>query len=254
MLQSLQKSWFCVAFLLQESETIVRLKLIPNQCPDSAEHPEIRYFTSLSLSLFLLRSCQEAWLAAATMWEEPPANGRCSSPAKPESPSFFPSLPPPPILLHIWGRKDDYHQPAVIQCPDGHLPPALHCRSVKFRLSKVAILLTAVLPRQGTRAWSQPCYIYIYAPLTAYALKWDSLVSTECAQWLSTWNNPKSNECMDRSWHLHDQKWSQIHSTSREQDILRTLDPTPNSTVQRKSAEAAYFKPTLFSEVWKIRT
>lgn len=83
----------------------------------------------------------------------------------------------------------------------------------------------------------------IYALLTAYALKWDFLV-TEWGQWLSTGNHPKSRECVDRSWHLYGQKWSQIHSTSREQGgVFPGPWGPPKWAVQHESAKAASFNP-----------
>lgn len=104
-------------------------------CPHSrVELPEIQ-IKSLNLSSPCL-SCshQESWLPEAAMWEELSTSRGCPRPAKAEQhPSLHPPLlPPAPSLLPTWGREDDYHQPAVLQCPDGHLPPAVHCRSVKF--------------------------------------------------------------------------------------------------------------------------
>lgn len=94
---------------------------------------QIKYLNPFSLCLSCSR--QGSWLpatAAAAMWEELSTSKGCPHAAKAESPSLPPSLllPPAPSLLHTWGREDDYHQSAVLQCPDGHLPPAVHCRSV----------------------------------------------------------------------------------------------------------------------------
>lgn len=120
-------------------------------CPHRVELPEILIKHLNPFSLCLSCSHQESRLtAAATMWEELSASKGCPTPAKADC-LLSPSLPPAPSLLHTWGREDDYHQPAVLQCPDGHLSPAVHCRSViitlrlsatlPVRQSKVLILL-----------------------------------------------------------------------------------------------------------------
>lgn len=104
-------------------------------------------------SLCLSCSHQESRLPAAAMWEELSRSRGCPRPAKAEQhppPSLLLSLPPAPSLLPTWGREDDYHQPAVLQCPDGHLPPAVHCRSVKFTVS-----LSVSLP-----VWPSKVHIY----------------------------------------------------------------------------------------------
>ena len=111
--------------------------------------PEIQ-IKYLNLSFFCLPcSHQESWLpAAAAMWEELSTSRGCPRPAKAEQPpslslclSLSLSPPPAPSPPPIWGREDDYHQPAVLQCPDDHLPPAVHCRSVKF-----SVCLSVSLP------------------------------------------------------------------------------------------------------------
>lgn len=58
----------------------------------------------------------------------------------------LPPPPPAPSLPPTWGQEDDYHQPAVLQCPDGHLPPAVHCRSVKFNVYSPTRLSLKFIP------------------------------------------------------------------------------------------------------------
>lgn len=78
--------------------------LVPIRSPESKKQP-------------CERSCQRA--------ED--AHVQLKQPFPPLSPH-----PPAPSLLPTWGQEDDYLQPAVLQCPDGHLPPTVHCRSVNF--------------------------------------------------------------------------------------------------------------------------
>ena len=81
------------------------------------------------------RSCRQAEDAHAQLKQSNPPLSLCLSLSLSLSPPPAPSPPP------IWGREDDYHQPAVLQCPDDHLPPAVHCRSVKF-----SVCLSVSLP------------------------------------------------------------------------------------------------------------
>lgn len=93
--------------------------------------------------------------AATTMWEEPLASRRCSSPTKAESPSLFPSLLLPSFFTHEEEKMTITSR------------QSFNVLTVIFLLLSTAglynlgwllqWLLTAAPHRQGTRAWSNPC-------------------------------------------------------------------------------------------------
>lgn len=102
------------------------------------------------------------------MWEEPPANRRCSSPAKAESPSLFPSLRLPSFFTYEEEKMTITSRQSFNILTVIFLLLSTAGMSNLSWLSKVAILLTveAEAERDHTHV--------IYVLLTAYALKWES--------------------------------------------------------------------------------
>lgn len=161
------------------------------QDEDRMELPEIRLKYLNPSSLCLSCSHQEPWpppaaaaaaaAVAAAMWEELSTNKGCPRPAEAESPSPRPHAP---SRLHTWGREDDYHQPAVLQRPDGHLSPAVHCRfvttlSLSLRLSKP---LVSIIPPLFREEFECGLLLYILEALS------DTWIRTKLKK-IYTWKN-----------------------------------------------------------------
>lgn len=143
------------------------------------------------------------------MWEEPPASRRCSSPAKAESPSLFPSLLLPTFFTHEEEKMTITSR------------QSFNVLTVIFLLLSTAglynlgwllqWLLTAAPHRQGTRAWSNPCKSHFINWL-CIEMRFPGRYHMRTMTWIQ-----EIHKFMDGSWHLHGQKLSQIHSMSREQ-------------------------------------
>lgn len=165
---------------------------------------------SISAPVSVLASTpQESWLpAATTMWEEPPASRRCSSPAKAESPSLFPSLRLPWFFTHEEEKMTITSR------------QSFNVLTVIFLLLSTAGLYNLGWLLQWLLTGREPEHDQTHVKSissTDYALKWDYCMRT--MTWIQE-RRPKIHKFMDGSWHLHGQKLSQIHSMSREQGTV----------------------------------